>query len=194
MDRHVASSKSLETESAGYLEECENLEPSLAIERVVQHIMSDLARLSTYYPTVPMRLRKDRPDNDRADSLRKNRRWHRTAKNRQEPDAGTVLPRTTNQTTIAPIRLLSRPDDDRADTPAIYDRPLLLCLQLNDTLLLYCSQPITCCSACSYPIDPCCSACSRPTSAAPPVVTIWNGSDARKDNVGFLDGEDNYKA
>ena len=35
MDRHVASSKSLETESAGHLEECENLEPSLTIERVV---------------------------------------------------------------------------------------------------------------------------------------------------------------
>ena len=69
MDWHVVSSKSLELELAGHLEECENQNPdlSLAIERVVQHIMSDLARLSTYYPTVPMRLRKDR-------------RWHRTAK------------------------------------------------------------------------------------------------------------------
>jgi len=35
MDRHVASSKSLETESASHLEECENPKPSLAIERVV---------------------------------------------------------------------------------------------------------------------------------------------------------------
>ena len=45
MDRHVVSSKSLEPESAGHLEECENqnLDLSLAIERVVQHIMSDLA-------------------------------------------------------------------------------------------------------------------------------------------------------
>ena len=45
MDRHVASSKSLEPESAGHLEECENQNPdlSLVIERVVQHIMSDLA-------------------------------------------------------------------------------------------------------------------------------------------------------
>ncbi|XTI95671.1 hypothetical protein V2W45_1448516, partial [Cenococcum geophilum] len=58
-DRHVASSKSLGTELAGHLEECENLEPSLAIEFIVQHITSNLARLSTYYPTVPMRLRKD---------------------------------------------------------------------------------------------------------------------------------------
>jgi hypothetical protein len=79
-----------------------DLDLSLAIERVVQHIMSDLARLSTYYPTVPMRLRKDRPDNDRADSLRKNRRWHRTAKNRQEPDAGTVLLRTDNNSADMP--------------------------------------------------------------------------------------------
>jgi len=43
MDQHVASSKSLETELAGHLEEYENLEPSLAIKRVVQYITSDLA-------------------------------------------------------------------------------------------------------------------------------------------------------
>ena len=45
MDRHVVSSKSLELELAGHLEECENqnLDLSLAIERVVQYIMSDLA-------------------------------------------------------------------------------------------------------------------------------------------------------
>jgi len=55
-------------ESAGHLEECENPEPSLTIERVVQHIMSNLARLSIYYLTVLMRLWKDRPDNDCADT------------------------------------------------------------------------------------------------------------------------------
>ena len=63
-------SKSLELKSAGHLEEYKNQNPdlSLTIERVVQHIMSDLAQLSTYYPTVLMRLRKDRPNNDRTDT------------------------------------------------------------------------------------------------------------------------------
>ena len=70
MDQHIASSKSLEPESAGHLRGVreQNLDLSLAIKYIVQHIMSNLAQLSTYYPTVPMRLRKDRPDNDRADT------------------------------------------------------------------------------------------------------------------------------
>ena len=42
MDRHIESSKSLETKLASYLKKCENLEPSLTIERVVQHITSNL--------------------------------------------------------------------------------------------------------------------------------------------------------
>jgi len=82
-----------------------DLDLSLAIERVVQHITSDLARLSTYYPTVPMRLWKDEPDKNpcqyadgRIDAstvlLRtRTRRWHRTATD-QRLGASTVLLRT----------------------------------------------------------------------------------------------------
>lgn len=115
MVRHVAPSKSLETESAGHLEE--TLELPFTIEHVVQHIKSGLVRLSMLY----LLRRWNRTVMDR------DRRWHRTAKDLtlapycQGPtriryaygrtDAGTVLPRTTGQTTIAPIRLLSRPDD-----------------------------------------------------------------------------------
>jgi hypothetical protein len=42
--------------------------------------MSNLAQLSILYPTVPMRLQKDRPDNDR------------TNMPTERPEAGTVLP------------------------------------------------------------------------------------------------------
>jgi hypothetical protein len=64
---------------------------SLAIRRVVQHIMSDLARLSTYYPTCRCVYGRTDPTRTRADTP-------------TEEDAGTVLPPTEPNPTERPCR------------------------------------------------------------------------------------------
>jgi hypothetical protein len=113
MDRHVASSKSLETESAGHSEECENPEPSLcyrvcsAAHHVrscsIIYVLPDRADAPTEGPTRqrPCRFAYGYPN---------------------DPVAGIVLPRTDKN----PIRLrkgltlafvLPRTDNDRADMP-----------------------------------------------------------------------------
>ena len=83
MDRHIVSSKSLEWSQPATQRSARTKDPPFAIEHVVQHIMPDLARLSTYYPTMPMRLRKDRTRQEPVPICRrKNRRWHHTAKDK----------------------------------------------------------------------------------------------------------------
>ena len=103
MVQHVAFSKSLETESAGHSEECENQGPFLCYRArsAAHHVLSQTIIYALPGRTNQTRTRADMPTE-------------------QEPDAGTVLPRTTNQTTIAPIRLLSQPNDkNSADMPAV---------------------------------------------------------------------------
>jgi len=85
MDRHVASSKSLETESAGHLEECEDPGPFpyYGARRAAHHVRS----CSIIY-VLPDRADAPTEDQTRQEPVpicrRKNRRWHRTAKNKNQ--------------------------------------------------------------------------------------------------------------
>ena len=106
MDWHVVSSKSLEMESTGHLEECKNPKPSFCYRassaayyvqsHSIIYVLPNCVNVSTEKQTrqEPMLICR-----------RKNRRWYCTAKT--QTDVGTVLLRTKNQTTIVPIRLRS---------------------------------------------------------------------------------------
>jgi hypothetical protein len=95
----------------------------------------------------------------------------------QEPDASTILPRTTNKTIIAPIRLLSRLDNDRTNTPAIYqlnNRSSSIFDHYHHLTLVpyYYPNRLLAALPAAKPNDPYCSAHSN----------NWNRSNTREDN------------
>jgi len=191
MDRHVASSTSLEMESAGHSEECENQGPFLCYKArsAAHHVLSQTIIYALPGRTNQTRTRADMPTEQGQDAgivLLRTRRWHRTATNQE-------------------------PDNDRADTPAIHrptDRPSAECsTYYHDPMLApYChpnrptsaalpaaTRPTSAAPPAAEP-TPCCFTAANRLLAALPAATIQNGSSARKENnVAFLTGRTTTK-